>query len=82
MLKGICSDAGQTNVLIQGTTYFLFPAGPSHFYVSKFPSINSHRGCFRKSLFDDLEEFIPESEENAPLELNLVEGEIVQLSLF
>lgn len=56
MLQGICVDPGSTDVLEKGRKYFLFPAGPNHYYVSKFPKENSHCGCFRKSLFQIVQE--------------------------
>lgn len=56
MLQGICVDTAATTVLEKGKTYFLFPGGPNHYYVSKFPKENSHCGCFRKSLFQIVQE--------------------------
>jgi hypothetical protein len=46
MLQGVCVDPGQTEVLEKGKTYFLFPNGNDHYYVSVFPNQNSHKGCF------------------------------------
>jgi hypothetical protein len=51
VLQGICIDIGETTVLEKGKTYFLFPNGSTHYYVSKFQNKNSHFGCFRKSFF-------------------------------
>lgn len=51
MLQGICIDSTQTTMLTADMIYFLFPAGPSHFYVSEFPKKSSHRGCFITSRF-------------------------------
>lgn len=56
MLQGICVDTAATTVLEKGKTYFLFPCGPNHYYVSKFPNANAHTGCFRKSLFQIVQE--------------------------
>ncbi|OAT74865.1 hypothetical protein [Parageobacillus thermoglucosidasius] len=56
MLQGICVDTAATTVLEKGKTYFLFPGGPNHYYVSKFPKENSHFGVFRKSLFQIVQE--------------------------
>lgn len=51
MLQGICVDPAATTVLEKDRKYFLFPAGANHYYVSRFPNAGSHCGCFRKSLF-------------------------------
>jgi hypothetical protein len=32
-------------------TYYLFPHGHSHFYVSRFPNQGAHTGCFERTLF-------------------------------
>ena len=56
MLKGICVDVGGTTFLEKGKTYFLFPNGPRHYYVSRFPKAHAHMGCFRSSLFGIIQE--------------------------
>jgi hypothetical protein len=56
LLQGICIDASLTMVLEKGKTYFLFPIGPDHYYVSRFPNANAHTGCFHKSLFQIVQE--------------------------
>jgi hypothetical protein len=56
LLQGICVDASLTMVLEEGKKYFLFPGGPDHYYVSRFPNANAHTGCFRKSLFQIVQE--------------------------
>ena len=56
MLQGICVDASLTMVLEKGRKYFLFPGGPNHYYVSKFPRETAHCGCFHKSLFQIVQE--------------------------
>lgn len=56
VLQGICIDIGETTVLEKGKTYFLFPNGSTHYYVSKFQNKNSHFGCFRKSFFQIVQE--------------------------
>jgi hypothetical protein len=56
MLQGICVDTGETTVLEKGKKYFLFPGGPDYYYVSKFSNVNAHTGCFRKSLFQIVQE--------------------------
>lgn len=83
MLKGDCIDPGQVSVLTKGTSYFLFPAGNTHYYASKFPNENSHRGCFEKSIFNNLEEVAPSPEVKATIiEATPEEEEFEQLSLF
>jgi hypothetical protein len=49
-------DTGETTVLEKGKKYFLFPGGSNNYYVSKFPNANAHTGCFRKSLFQIVQE--------------------------
>jgi hypothetical protein len=56
LLQGICVDVSLTMVLEKGKKYFLFPGGPDHYYVSRFPKTNAHTGCFHKSLFQIVQE--------------------------
>jgi hypothetical protein len=56
LLQGVCVDAAATTVLEKGKTYFIFPNGPDYYYVSNFPQVNSHQGCFHKSLFKLVQE--------------------------
>jgi hypothetical protein len=56
LLQGVCVDTGETTVLEKGKKYFLFPSGSNNYYVSKFPNANAHTGCFRKSLFQIVQE--------------------------
>lgn len=56
MLQGICINTSYTAVLEKGRKYFLFPNGPSSFYVSKFPNEKAHTGCFRAVFFEITEE--------------------------
>lgn len=51
LLQGICVDPGQSTNLTKDQSYFLFPAGTTHFYVSHFRNKGSHRGCFAKTQF-------------------------------
>jgi hypothetical protein len=70
LLQGICVDTGETTVLEKGKKYFLFPGGSNNYYVSKFPNANAHTGCFRKSLFQIVQEdeWPPEpSADNVPV---------------
>jgi hypothetical protein len=64
MLRGICTDLGQTAVLELGKSYYLFPNGTQHYYVSNFPDRNAHRGCFQTKYFQIIEKEIwpPEPE--------------------
>jgi hypothetical protein len=55
MLRGICTDLGQTAVLELGKSYYLFPNGTKHFYVSNFPNRNAHKGCFQAKYFQIIE---------------------------
>ncbi|MDF2790460.1 MAG: hypothetical protein K0S80_3561 [Neobacillus sp.] len=55
MLQGICIDPGYTAALQKGTSYYLFPNGTKHFYVSKFPNRNAHKGCFQTKYFQIIE---------------------------
>ncbi|WP_277714218.1 hypothetical protein [Bacillus atrophaeus] len=49
-MKGECLSADLAS-LEKGREYFLFPLGESHYYVSKFDNINSHRGAYQKEYF-------------------------------
>ncbi len=51
MMQGICINQGQTSVLEKGKSYFLFPNGTQHYYVSNFPNQNAHKGCFQMKYF-------------------------------
>ncbi|MGE6379568.1 hypothetical protein [Peribacillus muralis] len=81
MIQGVCIDAAQTNVLKKETTYFLFPAGRAHFFVSQFPNKKSHRGIFESTRFQLV---VPKPEKLSPVmdELEQKTSEYEQLSLF
>lgn len=51
MLQGVCIDNSQTTVLEKGKSYFLFPNGAHHYYVSIFPNQSAHKGCFQSRYF-------------------------------
>lgn len=51
MLQGICTDNTNSLVLSIGKRYFLFPNGPNHYYVSRFPNEGSHTGSFQSKHF-------------------------------
>jgi hypothetical protein len=71
MLQGVCVDSGQSAVLQKGTSYYLFPNGVNHFYVSLFPNPNAHKGCFQKAYFQIIEkELWPEEPEVIPVGLD------------
>ncbi|MFF2449342.1 hypothetical protein ACFVSW_20070 [Neobacillus sp. NPDC058068] len=64
MQEGVCIDPGHSAVLQKGTSYYLFPNGTQHFYVSKFPNWNAHKGCFQAKYFQIIEkELWPEEPE-------------------
>lgn len=64
MLQGICLEPEQAAVLEKGKSYYLFPNGANHYYVSKFPNSGAHMGCFQNSYFQIIEkELWPEEPE-------------------
>ncbi|HBZ09144.1 MAG TPA: hypothetical protein DEO65_04540 [Bacillus bacterium] len=50
-MKAVCIDANLITVLQEGKEYFVFPNGPSSFFVSNFNSVRSHMGAFQRSRF-------------------------------
>lgn len=56
MIQGICVNAGATVSLERDQKYFLFPNGKDHYYVSNFPNLNAHKGCFQAILFKPVKE--------------------------
>ncbi|MBO1515028.1 hypothetical protein [Metabacillus bambusae] len=56
MLQGICVDTENTVVLQKGESYYLFPNGPDHYYVSRFPNEGAHTGCFQVKHFELIDE--------------------------
>lgn len=71
MLQGVCVDRGQTEVLEKGKTYYLFPNGDNHYYVSNFPNEHAHKGCFHSKYFQILEqELYPPESENRVIHLD------------
>ncbi|MCM3651308.1 hypothetical protein [Metabacillus litoralis] len=56
MIQGICIDTQNTMVLSEGESYYLFPNGPDHYYVSRFPNEDAHTGCFQAKHFQLIEE--------------------------
>lgn len=53
-MKGICKNAEGTELLTEGTTYYLFPNGDSHVYASRFDNQDAHFGCFQTELFEEV----------------------------
>ncbi|KRT87078.1 MULTISPECIES: hypothetical protein [Bacillus] len=72
MFKGKYTGEGNVN-LDQGVCYYLFPLGESHYYVSKFNSVNAHVGAYRQSLFTVTEhlEDVPDTNTDIPLNSNI-----------
>ncbi|XQY90666.1 hypothetical protein ACNRWW_14160 [Metabacillus sp. HB246100] len=59
MLQGICINTENTVVLTEGESYYLFPNGTDHYYVSKFPNDGAHTGCFQTKHFHLVEKEKP-----------------------
>ncbi|MCY8420268.1 hypothetical protein [Bacillus inaquosorum] len=57
--KGKCLSSDITP-LDKGREYFLFPLGDSHYYVSKFDSVNAHCGAYEKKHFQVIDEGLGE----------------------
>lgn len=55
-MRGVCIKADNSQVLEAGRVYYLFPVGPSHFYVSKFNKKEAHCGAFHAERFQILED--------------------------
>jgi hypothetical protein len=51
IFRGVCIDIGNSAVLQKGERYYLFPNGDKHYYVSNFPNMSAHKGCFHVELF-------------------------------
>lgn len=50
-MRGICIGCGQSLSLKTGKSYYLFPNGSNHYYVSNFNNKQSHMGCFQAIYF-------------------------------
>jgi hypothetical protein len=55
-LRGVCINPERTDLMEKGKTYYLFPNGPDHVYVSRFDNPGAHFGCFERSRFNELTE--------------------------
>ncbi|MBG9830802.1 hypothetical protein [Bacillus wiedmannii] len=67
-MKGVCIDLDHSDLLKQGVEYFLFPAPPNHYYVSKFNRKGAHFGCYPAERFQvtEKEVWTPEPPMSAP----------------
>ncbi|MDA1631816.1 hypothetical protein PDK11_02960 [Bacillus cereus] len=67
-MKGICIDVDHSALLGINEEYFLFPAKPNHYFVSKFDRKESHFGCYPAERFQVVEKEVwtPEPQVNTP----------------
>ncbi|EMY5507731.1 hypothetical protein V8T57_004248 [Bacillus wiedmannii] len=67
-MKGICIDVDHSALLGINEEYFLFPAKPYHYFVSKFDRKESHFGCYPAERFQMVEKEVwtPEPPVNTP----------------
>lgn len=67
-MKGICIDVDHSALLGINEEYFLFPAKPNHYFVSKFDCKESHFGCYPAERFQVVEKEVwtPEPQDNTP----------------
>ncbi|MDY0395404.1 hypothetical protein ACFSMW_13425 [Virgibacillus halophilus] len=70
-MKAICVDATNSNILQEGTEYYVFPHGASAFYVSKFNSSQAHSGVFQRIRFEITEEEKSADEMSHPVQLDI-----------
>lgn len=50
-MKGVCIDVDHSALLQPDEEYFLFPAKPHHYYVSRFDNKQAHLGCYPADRF-------------------------------
>ncbi|KAF0817667.1 Phage protein [Bacillus sp. ZZV12-4809] len=81
MLKGKYIGSDKVCSLNKEYTYFLFPNGPNHYYVSRFNNPNAHFGCFDCDWFHILEEEDYASEPPRT-NIDLEQGKIYKAKLF
>lgn len=55
-MLGRCIDPGATLTLELNKQYYLFEAGPSAYYVSRFNNSGAHFGCYSRELFEEIQE--------------------------
>ncbi|PFN86270.1 hypothetical protein COJ76_17055 [Bacillus thuringiensis] len=79
-MKGMCIDVDHSALLGINEEYFLFPAKPNHYYVSKFNRKESHFGCYPTKRFKVVESEVltPEPQINMP---NLDESKFYKAQL-
>ncbi|WP_324656561.1 MULTISPECIES: hypothetical protein [Bacillus] len=79
-MKGMCIDVDHSALLGINEEYFLFPAKPNHYYVSKFDRKESHFGCYPVERFKVVENEVwtPEPQINMP---NLDESKFYKAQL-
>ncbi|MEK5286799.1 hypothetical protein NSS61_20280 [Bacillus sp. EU54] len=79
-MKGMCIDVDHSALLGINEEYFLFPAKPNHYYVSKFDRKESHFGCYPVERFKVVESEVltPEPQINMP---NLDESKFYKAQL-
>ncbi|TKI79532.1 hypothetical protein [Bacillus mycoides] len=79
-MKGICIDVDHSALLGINEEYFLFPAKPDHYFVSKFNRKESHFGCYPAERFQVVEKEVwtPEPRVNKP---NLDKGLLYRAQL-
>lgn len=67
-MKGVCIDVDHSALLGINEEYFLFPAKPNHYYVSKFNRKEAHFGCYPAERFQvvEKENWTPEPQVNTP----------------
>lgn len=81
MLKGKYIGSNKLCSLNKEYTYFLFPNGPNHFYVSRFNNPNAHFGCFNGDWFQIFkDEGYPTEPPRTKIELD--QGKIYKAKLF
>lgn len=61
MLVVRCLDASNTNALREGEVYYAFPIneGMEAAYISRFPKVEAHTGCFQLRRFEEVPQVSP-----------------------
>ncbi|MCT6909208.1 MULTISPECIES: hypothetical protein [Bacillus] len=79
-MKGVCIDVDHSALLGINEEYFLFPAKPNHYYVSKFNRKEAHFGCYPAERFQvvEKENWTSEPQVNTP---NLDKGLLYRAQL-
>lgn len=84
-MKVVCIDDSNSEILVQGREYFIFPEGSVACYVSKFNNRNAHFGCYSAARFkpvvSDEADIIIESPVEK-IQSESIHGQIEQLTLF